>query len=187
MELISIENRMGINSEEGFTLIELVLTLLVIIILGGAASIGLSGLSTARLDQAVNKVVGDLRYAQQLAISTQSRHGLTIGSASGYSLHIDGAAAPLCDLETCIKDPTNLGQNFQVNFNTYQQGQLANVVFNPVAPFCGGAGNTIEFNSLGAPTNTNGVVLGCDSSLTLSYSGNIHTITIEQNTGNLTY
>lgn len=176
------------KDEKGFTLIELVLTVIIVVILGAVVSLSLSGLSTARLDQAVNKVVGDLRYAQQLATSTQSRHGLTIGSATAYSLHINGAVPPLCGGETCIQDPINLGQNFVVDFNTYQQAQLAGVVFTAIAPFCGGG--VIEFNSLGAPTDTGGTLLACPPpglDIVLSYSGNTRAIRIAPNTGNLTY
>ncbi len=104
------------NPENGFTLIELVLTIVVVIILGAVASLNLSGLSTARLDQAVNKVVSDLRYAQQLAISTQSRNGMTILSPTSYNIHVDNAG-----VDTPIVDPTNVGAPFVVSFTTYQQ------------------------------------------------------------------
>jgi hypothetical protein len=131
-------------------------------------------------------VVGDLRYAQQLAISTQSRHGMTVDTTSQYTIHLDPADA-------AIQNPVNLGTTLVVNFDTYQQAQLSGVVFTSATPFfavaspCGGTGNQIEFNSIGAPTDTGGVLLACNSSLTLSYSGNNRTITIQQNTGNLTY
>ena len=188
MKMFSRGKRLILQGQDGFTLIELVLVIIIVIILGAVVSLGLSGLSSIRLDQAVNKVVGDLRYAQQLAISTQSRHGMTVDpAATGYSMHIHDGAVGTCGGETCMKDPINLGQDFIVNFDTYQQAQLAGVVFASATPFCGGANAVMEFNSIGAPTDTAGVLLACNSSLTLSYSGNNRTITIQQNTGNLTY
>jgi Tfp pilus assembly protein FimT len=163
-------------------LIELIMTILILAILSAVVSLSLTGLATTRLDQAVNKVVGDLRYAQQLAISTQIRHGMTIDpSALQYTIHRDGAP------DTAVQNVINLGTTFVVNFPSYQQGQLTGVVFTSATPFCGGANSVIEFNSLGAPTTTAGAVLACTSSLTLSYAGNNRTITIQQNTGNLTY
>jgi prepilin-type N-terminal cleavage/methylation domain-containing protein len=172
--------------EAGFTLIELVLVIIIVVILGAVVSLSLSGLSTTRLDQAVNKVVGDLRYAQQLAISTQSRHGMTVDpSAAFYTIYRTPA--------TPVPDPSNLGSNLVIDFNAYQQGQLAGVVFASATPFttvppaCGAARSAIEFNSIGAPTDTAGTVLACTYILTLNYSGNARTITIQQNTGNLTY
>jgi Tfp pilus assembly protein FimT len=168
------------QNQSGFTLIELIMIILVIAILGGFMSVGLSGLATSRLDQAVRKVVGDLRYAQQLAISTQSRHGMTVNSTAQYTIHRDPA-------DTAITNAVSVGGPFVVAFDSYQQGQLSGVRLASATPFCGGANGIIEFNSIGAPTNTGGTVLTCNSSLTLNYSGNTRTITIQQNTGNLAY
>ncbi len=169
------------REEQGWTLIELVLVIVVLAILGIAVSISLQGYGTIKLNNVVDKVVGDLRYAQQLAISTQSRHGLTVNSTSQYTIHRNGTP------DTAIQDPVNLGSSFVVNFDTYQQGQLAGVVFTSATPFCGGANSVMEFNSIGAPTDTNGTLLACTSTITLSYSGSTKQITIAPSTGNLTY
>ena len=182
-------SHMKVKSEKGFMLIELIMTILILAILSALISLSLTGLATARLDQASNKVIADLRYVQQLAISTQTRHGLTIAAGgTGYSAHIEGGVAPfLCGGEKCIPDPVNLGQDFIVDFNTYQQGQLSGIIFSPAAPVCSGPGNNVvEFNSIGAPTDTKGTVLTCNSTLTLSYGGYTRTIIIQEKTGNLT-
>lgn len=183
------------NLESGFTLIELILIIIIVTILGAVITLNLSGLSDVRVSNAVNKVVGDLRYAQQLSITTQSRYGLTIDSAQQYSVHEDCGLDGICGnaddtaltsgTDTLIKDPTNLGQNFIVNFTTYRQGQLSGVQFSSTTPFCGGAGGTLEFNSIGAPTDTSGNALNCVS--TIAFAGSTRTITIQKNTGNLTY
>jgi prepilin-type N-terminal cleavage/methylation domain-containing protein len=172
------------KDEKGFTLIELVLTVIIVVILGAVVSLGLSGLSTSRVDNAVNKVVGDLRYAQQLAISTQNRYGMTVNTLTSYTIYRTPA--------TAVPDPSNLGQTLVVDFTTYQQAQLSGVQFSSITPFqttaCTGSGaSAIEFNSIGAPTDTGGTVLACTSTITLSYSGNNRTITIQKNTGNLIY
>ncbi|MBI3610610.1 MAG: hypothetical protein HY204_07920 [Nitrospirae bacterium] len=172
---------------DGFTLIEMVLIIIVVAIMGAVIALNLSGLSDIKVSNAVNKVVGDLRYAQQLSITTQSRHGLTINAAQdGYSVHIHTGGAGLCGGEPCIKDPTNLGLDFIVNFDFYQQSQLSGVRFSSPTPFCAGApSNVIEFDKLGAPTDTAGTVMNCTS--TIGFSGSSRTIMIEPNTGSLTY
>lgn len=170
--------------EKGFTLFEVVLIIIIAAILA-AVSLGTNSISTIRLNNAVGKVVADLRYAQQMAATTRSRHGLAINSAQQYTVHIDNAG-----VDTPIQSPTNLGQNFVVNFSTYQQGQLNGVQFNSTTPFCvapgcGVCGSVIEFDSLGVPTNSTGAPL-CDVTMTLTQSGApSKTVTIEANTGKI--
>ena len=173
--------------EKGFTLIEAVLTILVFGIMATVVGIGMNNLGTVRLNNAVGKVVADLRYAQQLSATTRSRHGMAIDSAQQYTIHIDNAG-----LDTPIQDPTNLGQSFVVNFLTYQQGRLNGVTFNSTNPFClapgcAVCGSVIEFDGLGTPTDTSGAPL-CNVTLTLAQSGAPNqTITIAANTGKITY
>ena len=169
------------GNESGFTVIELVLVIIIVAVVGIVISLNLGGLDSITLNNAEKKLVGDLRYAQQLAITTGIRHGLRVDTASDmeYSLYMDDGA------ETPIKDPVNLGQDFIVNFNTYQQGQLAGVIFNPDSPFCSAA--EIEFNGIGAPTDDTGNPIACSPNITLQLSTETTTIAIQQNTGNLTY
>lgn len=166
------------RDEKGFTLIELVIVIVLLGIIGVVVSLNLGGLSSIRVNNAIKKMVGDLRYAQQLAIATQSRHGLAIDSTQVYSIHKDTGG-----VDVDIKDPTNLGNNFVVDFDTYQQGQLNGIRFSFTTPFCGAS--VIEFNSSGAPTDTNGTLLACTSSI--GFAGSTSTILIEPNTGKLTY
>jgi len=166
--------------ESGFTLIELVLIIIVVAILATVITLNLSGLSSVKANNAVNKVVADLRYAQQLSITTQGRHGVTIDSTAQYTVHRD--VPP----DTAVQNPINLGATFVVNFDTYQQGQLSGVRFSSATPFCSGApSNVIEFDKLGAPTDTDGTVMTCTS--TIGFTGSSRTITIAPNTGNITY
>lgn len=190
--------------KKGFTLIELLLVIIVVAILAASINIGINSLNTIRLNNAVGKVVADLRYTQQLAATTRSRHGLTIDPAliQKYSGHIDcgldgicgnadDTAAPSLGVDTPIKDPVSLGPNFVVDFSSYQQSQFAGVQFNSLTPFCpagcGPCQATIEFNSLGAPTDTSGNVYTCNIAVVLTKTGTANqTITIEANTGKVT-
>ena len=123
---------MAMNSEKGFTLIEIILVILIAVVLAAVASLSLTNLSTARLDNAVSKVVADLRYAQQLALTTQLRHGLTINSVLQYTGHLDGTP------DTPFSDPVSLGEDLVVNFDTYVPVPLNGVEFSGTTPFCGG-------------------------------------------------
>lgn len=186
--------------EKGVTLIELALVIVVIGILAAVVNLGINSLATIRLNNAVGKVVADLRYAQQRAATTRSRHGITIDPAlqQQYSVRVDCGIDGICGnvddtaqtagVDTLIQDPTNLGNTFVVNFDTYQQGQLAGVQFNSLTPFCpagcGACQATLEFNGRGAPTNTSGVEWACDVTVVLTHSGAANqTITITANTG----
>lgn len=190
--------RSRLTEEKGFSLIELVIVIIVVAILATAASIGLNSLSTVRLNNAVGKVVADLRYAQQLSATTRSRHGMTALSIQSYRVHedcgLDGIcgnaddAAQTAGTDTPVKDPNNLGSNFDVDFNAYQQGQLSGVAFNSATPFCpagcGACQAQIEFSSLGAPADTSGNVYSCNVTVVLTRAGATNqTITIEANTG----
>ncbi len=172
--------------ESGFTLIEMVLIIVIVGILAVGVGIGLNSLNTVKLNTASGKVVADLRYVQQLATTTQGRHGLTIDSVQVYSVHRDTGGT-----DTDIKDPTDLAQDFVVDFDTYQQNQLQGVRFDSTTPFCTGppgcvtCGNTVEFTSLGVPTDTAGTPL-CSVPLVLTKSGaSNQTITITPNTGQI--
>ena len=171
---------MELKGEKGFTLIELILVIVILGIVGAIISLNFGGLDTIRLDNAAKKLVADLRYAQQLAITTGTRHGLEIDALLEYSLHIDNAG-----VDANISDPLDRGVDFIVNFDAYQQQQLSGVRFDNPIPFCGGP--VIEFDNLGAPTDTIGALLPCTPVLALALSGNNRVITIQPNTGRITY
>lgn len=182
----SFKEGLWANKERGFTLVEVVLIIVIVAVLVAAVNIGISNLNAIRLSNAVGKVVADLRYTQQLSATTRSRHGLTIDSLQQYSGHIDNAG-----VNSPIKDPTNLGPTFVVNFDVYQQQQLNGVRFASATPFCTGppgcaaCTSTIEFDTLGIPTNDSGTPL-CSVSLVLTRSGAANqTVTIEANTGKI--
>ena len=166
-------------------MIELVLVIVISTIFAAVIFFDLN-LGSNQVNSAVNKVVADLRYAQQLAITTQTRHGMTITSTAAYTVHWD--VPP----DTAVSDPVQMASSLAVNFDTFRQGQLNGVRFSSATPFqtaaCPGSGAAvIEFNSAGAPTDTSGTVLTCDSTLTLTRSGVTSTITIRKNTGYVVY
>ncbi len=173
------------GSEDGFTLIELVGVIVLVGILTVGIIAGIQTFHTIKLNQAVAKVVSDLRYAQQLAITMGTRSGLTIRSPGQYAIHIDNNG-----VDTVVSDPTNLGQDFVVDFDSYQNEELRGVRFGTVRPFCvmprcTACGSVFEFNSLGVPTDTSGNLL-CGGGILLTKSGTRdQRITFEANTGNI--
>ena len=144
-----------------------------------------NGINAIKLNQAATKVVADLRYAQQLATTTRKRHGLTIQSAGGYSVHIDnsGEDAP-------VADAANIGQRFVVDFDTYQQGELKGVRFRTLTPFCKAPRCSVcravmEFNGLGIPSDSEGSPL-CSGQIVLTQpGGGEQAIAFEANTGRI--
>lgn len=194
-----------LREEKGFSLVELVLVVVVAGIVAVIFNIGLNSLETVRLNNATSKVIADLRYAQQMATTTRSRHGMTALSNQKYQVYTDCGLDGICGngddtaktagVDTPIKDPTNLGANFDVDFDTYQQQQFLGVRFDDTTlprvagkPFCpqgcGACQSQIEFNGLGAPTDTSGNVYGCNVTVVLTKTGAANqTVTIEQNTG----
>lgn len=178
------------KNNSGFTLIEIVLMIIILGVIGFVISISIGDINSTKLNSAARRLASDIRYAQQLAMTKQIRHGVVFNST------FNCAAAPdtytvfeekgAC-VDTPARNPTG-GGDFIVNYNTDAQFQGVAIT---ASNFCTGIGGTppctsttLEFNSLGVPTDAAGTPL-TSGSVTLSYSGNSKTLTIEPNTGKL--
>jgi Tfp pilus assembly protein FimT len=173
-------------SEHGFTIIELVLILLVVALIGVAATLDLSSFSSVTVDGAARKLSAHLRYVQQLAVTKHTRHGVVFNAdlvgtpaPNTYTAFMVNAPAP----STPARDPSG-GGALLVNYNTDPQLQGATITG---SNFCGApCGNTVEFDALGVPTDPGGVPLTADGTVILNYAGNTRTVTITQSTGTVT-
>lgn len=84
---ISRRSRRGLFNHSGFTLIELVM---VITILGIIAYVGIEGtfdMSSYSLDGATQKVLQDIRYAQNLAMTTGEQYGFQVTGETTYEVY----------------------------------------------------------------------------------------------------
>ncbi|MBI5026525.1 MAG: prepilin-type N-terminal cleavage/methylation domain-containing protein [Nitrospirae bacterium] len=156
----------------GFTLIE---TIIIIAIIGIIAAVVALRTTSFKLEGAARKVAADIRYAQKLAISTQTRCGIVF-SGTGYTVFENGNVADPARSpgDACSDDGAG---NFVVDFNASRCSNYNGVSVSAI---------TIAFNSIGTPVDPatgNPVVT---QTVTVTYNGS-KPITIEAGTGRVSY
>lgn len=161
-------DREGANGgNAGFTLVQLIAVLAVLAVLSVlAVSRGLSP-SGFQPRVAAGKLVADLQYAQQLAMTGSQRHGIAFDKSQNRYTVFSGTPA------TPVTSPA--GQTpFIVQ---YGQAPLSHVVLSSV-DFDGT--NVLYFNSQGRPLGGSGGGLASDGTIVLNSSV---TVTIVRETG----
>lgn len=163
-----------IRKDTGFTLIEAIIVMVIVGILA-AFVILRNPFDSIKLNSATRKVADDIRYAQKLAISNQTRAGIQF-NANGYTVYSNAATSTVAKTsgDPCSDDGTG---NFVVNFNNPQCSNYQNITITTLP-----STNPIAFNSSGTPVSSVGVVLGGNQSLIITYSGTKQ-INIEAGTG----
>ncbi|MFH1361092.1 MAG: prepilin-type N-terminal cleavage/methylation domain-containing protein [bacterium] len=162
---------------QGFTLIELIITMVIIVIMSTAAFISLNSKNTIILDAAAKKIAGDLKYVQNLAISTSQWYGIVFAAdpANSYTVYLyDGNNLVVID------DPAASGKDFIVNLDeTYKGVKISNVTFD--------FGTAIYFHPLGTPyVDFNGNEIINPGSIVLDFYNKIRTINVTPGTGYVT-
>lgn len=159
------------KKDKGVTLIELVM---VIVILGIVALIAMPKAVTSqavRLEAACQKTASDLRYAQQMALAQQVRFGISFDPVNeAYFVY-------RVNTGTVARDPQTRN-NFNISFsalNEFKGIDIASTNFS----------NKIEFDSIGAPYDGNGVILSSQGVITLQAQAGLYsrTVRIEAKTG----
>jgi MSHA pilin protein MshC len=135
----------------GFTLLELLCTVVILGILAKVAMMKLITPATMTLPTQAQSLADVIRRAQSLAVVRGQRMSVSV-AASGVSGHVDVACA--------ASAPCNTDTSFAVS----QGAVLASA-------------STIYFNSLGQPVNSAGAALTSDTSFTLSYQTGENTAT----------
>ena len=163
-----------ITGQRGFTLIELVLIILVTVIIAFVV-IPRFDLTGDRAASAARKLVSDLRYAQQLANTTQSRSGVTLVSATSYRVFTNNLSG------IPATDPLTGSQYIVSMAGDFAGGTLTmNNIDN----------NIVRFDSLGVPyESTDGAQNTLDGNETIDVKNCttvIKTITIAPTTGLIT-
>lgn len=138
----------------GFTLMEMVITVAVLMVLVKVATLKLQTPATMTLQAQTNAVADLIRRAQTLAMVRGERTRLSVVATGA-----NGSLAVACPASAACVTDTGL---------TVAQGAVV------------GSGNTIYFNSLGQPVDVNGATLTADTAYTLSYAtgGSTSTFTV---------
>jgi prepilin-type N-terminal cleavage/methylation domain-containing protein len=146
------------RANQGLTLVEMMLVLL---LLGITTTLALPAFDSVRretkLDGAAAWLLGDIRYAQSLAIHTQQTCTIAFDPVN--------ESYRLLDQNGVLVQHPMTRQSYQVNLKTMQQFQGIDLVS---ATF--GASSNLSFGTLGAP-QTGGTV-------TLSYANRQRVITV---------
>ena len=164
------------TAKTGFTLMETIMVMVIAVILAAVVAVRWSPFDTIKLNSATRKVAADIRYAQKVAISTQTRAAILF-NANGYDIYQNYASvipAP------SPGDPcSDSGGNFQVAFNAGRCSNYSGVTI--TLP----AANPIAFNTLGTPVDSGGTAIA-NQTVTVTYNGT-QQITVEAGTGRVSY
>jgi len=166
------------SNNRGFTLIETIIVMVIMAILAAVVAVRWSPFDTIKLNSATRKVAADIRYAQKVAISTQTRAAITF-NANGYDVFQDITVPTRAPSPG---DPCSTGSSnyFIVDFTDASRCETYSGVTIPTNPL------TIAFNSLGKPVDGGGGDL-ITQTVTVSYKGSNKDITIETGTGRVSY
>jgi len=155
---------------KAFTLIETVIVILIVAILAAVSMPAfVNSYNTLKIETAYRQLLQNVKYARQLAISRQQRHGLyVIGTGNSYFVYSQTTS-------TTVKDPATQ-KPLSVFFGVVGQPGTISVSTSNGVP------SGVEFDSLGRPYET-GSVISTTNTITLSYSGITKTVTVEANSG----
>jgi prepilin-type N-terminal cleavage/methylation domain-containing protein len=141
----------------GFTLLELVFTLVILGVLAKFAMMKLVTPATMTLPTQAQSLADLIRRAQSLAVVRGQPMSVSVAtSGANGRVNIACAASAPCNTDTSL---------------TLSQGAVL-----------GNAG-TIYFNSLGQPVNSTGIALTQDAIFTLSYATGVYSVTVAALTG----
>lgn len=113
------------NFQEGFTLIELILVIGMLSVIALLFVSYTGDVGNVSVDAASWKIQSDIRYAQQLATSTGTPHGVQFLQNGNYTVYSGTIATPAIDpleRQPMVEDPTQfgniyIGNSFQVEFD----------------------------------------------------------------------
>jgi prepilin-type N-terminal cleavage/methylation domain-containing protein len=160
----------------GFTLVELIIVIVVIGIVSVFSSLVISlATKSIQLAGAADKLVGDIRYAQNLASATGKWYGVSFEAAplNRYLLYIANSTG-----DAVIADPGKPGSDFIVDL-----GKDFNVAISSVE--ISGA-KKVLFHPLGIPYNIKyGDMISVEGIVTLTRDSSSRTIRITKQTGRI--
>src|SRR3989339_239671 len=163
------------RDNNGFTLIETIMVMVIAVILAAVVAVRWSPFDTIKLNSATRKVAGDIRYAQKVAISTQATYAAIAFNTNGYTVYDTYSSI----ISRSPGDPcSDNGGNFEVAFNTPRCSNFSGVTITTNI-----TDDVLQFNSLGTPLQ--GIfasVIPSDRTITITYKDS-KPIYIEVGTG----
>ncbi len=157
-------------------------TVLVLVITGIVIVIAVPNIVTAiqsiRLNAAAQRLVADIRYARELAISRHSVYGIQINqdSNSYQVFSLSGVT------KTTIKDPYKAG-NLVVSFSSAPE--YSGVSISGVNACTGGicSTNDIRISAFGIPSDANNINYTSAATISLQNGSFTKTVSVNQQTG----
>jgi MSHA pilin protein MshC len=168
------------ESTQGFTLVEVIITLVVLGILGLIVIPRLGDNTAVKASATANKLRSDIAYAQSLAMTSGQRYrvyfNLSPSPAAGYAV-VNDAVTPngtWGEAGEFARDPAS-GNNLSLTLNT---GDYAGITISAV----GFSPRYVEFDTLGRPYS-NGVLLAAATTVTVTGGSFTQTVTVTPQTG----
>lgn len=171
-----------LSGEAGFTLVEAVLIILLVMILAAGVFPRAGNMTGAKAAAAARKLQSDIAYAQQLAMVQNLRYRVYFNTppqtpASGYAVVNDADGnATWGEAGEFAVDPVT-GGNLSVALNT---GDYAGITISAV----GFTGSYVEFNSLGVPSD-GGAVWVAAKSVSVTGGGTTRSVAVQHETGRI--
>jgi MSHA pilin protein MshC len=154
----------------GYSLIELVITIIVIGILSAVVGGNISAKDQHNLTTLADELRRNLSHVQLMAISKSTRLRLTV-DAAGKTYTVFSCNNADCTVPTTLIDPAT-GANFIVDITKDD----------PSAKFTSGAGSNLDFDSLGRPQQVKNLITAAFT-YTISSSGRSVSVSVLPITG----
>ncbi|MFA6432055.1 MAG: GspH/FimT family pseudopilin [Candidatus Margulisiibacteriota bacterium] len=175
MTNLGSKNTWGIV-KNGYTIIELIIVLAIVAAMSAATiTIISNAMNTMELSSAANKVVSDLRYAQNTASFTGKWIGITFEAspADQYTVYTTTGTQDIA-----LVNPTKPSTAFTINLNSDFHVGISAVNIS--------GGSQVEFSPIGTPyIDKTGAELAADGTITLNKGAATKTIHITPVTGRL--
>ncbi len=178
--MTNLSNKKLVNaSKRAFTLVELIIIIVVMVIVGLLASPMLSSAADIQVRSAASILSADLEYAKSMAISRQQNYAVVFDAANNsYQVEVLDAA----DSGTVIAHPGRPGSLFVVDFDNDSRISRVDIT---AADF--DSQQTITFDYLGSPYSAAGTGTPLSSgSVTLNAEAFSVSVVVEPMTGYIT-
>ena len=169
----------------GFSLVEMVLTIVMLSILASVAYPKISGLlSTTRGGAAAQKLLTDIRYTQRIAMAREKLYGIEF-DVNLERYRVFDVSTGTNEADPFTGNPGVAGQSWSSGFvvNYPSHPELSGVTLTSTNFDVPGTGNQLRFDSLGRPRNAASALFVSAGSVALSSGGYSRTITVQPDTG----